>query len=204
LLIFQTDNTPGFYYYTGAAWSKLALSSEISSSSSSIIPYASGTPVTVTTISGGLPGTGAISGFGKAVSGITVSSGTVDLTGSAGTDINYAFSVPRAGTITSISGYFSLTTAMALIGSTVTLSAQLYRAATPNNIFTPVAGTLVTFSPPLTGILAVGTISNGLLTGLSIPVTAQTRLLMVYTASAAGLSLNNTVVGYASGGVTIN
>ncbi|WP_308737459.1 hypothetical protein [Paenibacillus sp. PCH8] len=49
----------------------------------------------------------------------------------------------------------------------------------------------------------MGTISNGITTGLAIPVTAQTRLLLVFSATAAGLVLVNTVVGYASGGVNI-
>jgi hypothetical protein len=39
---------------------------------------------------------------------------------------------------------------------------------------------------------------------LAIPVTAQTRLLLVFSATAAGLSLINTVTGYASAGVTIS
>jgi hypothetical protein len=38
---------------------------------------------------------------------------------------------------------------------------------------------------------------------LAIPVTAQTRLLLVFSATATGLSLVNTIVGYASAGVTI-
>jgi hypothetical protein len=38
---------------------------------------------------------------------------------------------------------------------------------------------------------------------LAIPVTAQTRLLMVFSATATGASLLNTVVGYASAGITI-
>ena len=38
---------------------------------------------------------------------------------------------------------------------------------------------------------------------LNIPVTSQNRLLMVYSASATGLSLVNTITGYASAGITI-
>ncbi|HEY8911148.1 MAG TPA: hypothetical protein VIM51_12860 [Desulfosporosinus sp.] len=49
----------------------------------------------------------------------------------------------------------------------------------------------------------MGTISNAILTELAISVTAQTRLLMVFSATAAGLSLINTVSGYASAGVVI-
>jgi hypothetical protein len=59
-------------------------------------------------------------------------------------------------------------------------------------------------SPQLTGVLAVGSITSGAITGLAIPITSQTRLLMVYSAFAAGLTLVTTVNGYASAGVTIN
>ena len=44
---------------------------------------------------------------------------------------------------------------------------------------------------------------SGITTGLSIPVTAQSRLLMVFSATSSGLSLINTVVGYASAGIEI-
>jgi superfamily II helicase len=51
--------------------------------------------------------------------------------------------------------------------------------------------------------LALGTISNGITTGLNIPVAPQTRLLMVFSATAAGTTLITTVAGYASAGVNI-
>ena len=69
---------------------------------------------------------------------------------------------------------------------------------------TAIPGTLVTLTPSLTGILSIGAISKGLLTGLAIPVPAQTRLMLVLTATASGLSLINTVAGYASAGVSID
>ncbi|GAF92329.1 unnamed protein product, partial [marine sediment metagenome] len=93
--------------------------------------------------------------------------------------------------------------ALSLVGSTVTLTGQLYASATPNNTFTPVAGTQVILAPAFTGLIAIGTISNGVTTGLSIPVTPQTRLLYVVSASATGLTLINTVQGYWSGAVAI-
>jgi hypothetical protein len=40
-------------------------------------------------------------------------------------------------------------------------------------------------------------------TGMAIPVTPQTRLLMVYSATAAGATLVTSVSGYASAGVYI-
>jgi BclB C-terminal domain-containing protein len=69
--------------------------------------------------------------------------------------------------------------------------------------FTPVAGGVVTLAPALTGAAAIGTISNGLTIGLSIPVTAQTRCLMVYGATASGVSTINTIDGCVSGGLVI-
>ena len=58
-------------------------------------------------------------------------------------------------------------------------------------------------APALTGILTIGAISNGIATGLSVPVTPETRLLVVFSATATGLSLVNTVEGYASAGLSI-
>ena len=157
----------------------------------------------MTSIAGGLPGTGVLVGFGNSAQTTSAVGATIDLTGGPGTDLDEAFSLPRDGTITSITAFFSTTQALSLIGTTVTVTAQLYSSTTPNNTFTAVPGAVVTLAPALTGIVAIGTISDGITTGLSIPVTAETRLIMVYSITAAGLSLNNTVSGYMSGGVSI-
>lgn len=114
-----------------------------------------------------------------------------------------AFSVPRDGVITSIAAFYSITAPLSIPGTTITITAQLWSSPTPNNSFTPVAGTAVTLAPPFTGEVALGTISNGLLENLAIPRTAETRLLMLFSAAAEGLSLTNTIEGYASAGVTI-
>jgi BclB C-terminal domain-containing protein len=172
--------------------------------SGAIIPFASGTPTALTTVLGGLLNTSSVIGFGSNAAGLTIVGGTIDLTGAAGLLINEAFSVPRAGVITSIAAYFSTTAALALATSTVTITAQLFSSPTPNNTFTAVPGALVTLAPALTGVLALGTVSNGITTGLSIPITAQTRLLLVFSASVtAGLDVATTVAGYASAGVNI-
>ena len=169
-----------------------------------IIPFASGLPVILTTIEGGLVGTTSLVGFGSSATGISLLGGAIDLTGSVEDPINFAFSVPRAGTITSISAYFSTVLALALLDSTVTITTQLYSSTAPDNTFTAVPGASVTLAPPLTGLLVdIGTISHGITTGLSIPVTAETRLLLVFSAEAEGVTLVNTVTGYASAGLTI-
>ena len=174
-----------------------------SSGGGTIIPFASGSPATVTTLVGGLPGTGTLLGFGNNASTPGAVGGTIDLTGSNGVSVNFAFSIPRDGTITSISAYFSNTTALSLIGSTLILQGQLYQSTTPDNTFTPIPGASVMLAPVLTGIVPIGASSNGIITGLSIPVSAQTRLLFVGSATANGIGLTNAVSGYWSAGVMI-
>ena len=169
-----------------------------------IIPFASGLPISLTTIVGGLAGIPAFVGFGSSAPGLTVLGSTNNITNASGTLSNFAFQVPRAGIITSFSAFFSTTAALSLIGSTVTVNAQIYQSATPDNIFSPIAGTLISLAPSLTGVIAIGTLLNGVLTGLNIPVAAQTRLMLVFSATASGLTLVNTVAGYASAGLSIN
>jgi BclB C-terminal domain-containing protein len=188
------------FIYSGGNWQSL----NSIAPGGSIITYASNLPVTLTTIAGGLAGTGALIGFGNSVSGITISAGTIDITGGIGISLNLGFTAPRNGTIKSISTFFSTAAALSLIGSTVTVKAQLYKSNSINsNVFSPVTGTLVALSPGLTGILSAGTTCTDILTGLSIPVTAQSRYLLVFSASASGLSLITTAIGYASAGISI-
>jgi len=111
--------------------------------------------------------------------------------------------MPRDGILTSIAVYFSTVLALSLIESTVTLQAQLYSSTTPDNIFTAITGTTVQLSPGLSGNVSIGTVSYGMATGLNIPLTAQTRLILVISGTATGLLLTNTVIGYASAGINI-
>ncbi len=137
-------------------------------------------------------------GFGNSATSLTVLGPTID----TGALTNFAFSMPRDGTITAISGFFSVTAALSLVGSTLTINMTLYESTTPDNIFTPIAATSLDL-PALTGLIAIGDTVNANLTGLSVPVTTQTRLLLVISSTATGLSLVNTAVGYASAGINI-
>jgi BclB C-terminal domain-containing protein len=168
-----------------------------------IIPLASGGPIIMTTILGGLVGTTSLVGFGNSATGISLVGGNIDLTGTVlGPLINFAMSVPRSGVITSLAAYFSNTIALSLVGTTVTVTAELYQSATPNNTFTPVPGAIVPL-PPISGAINLGTFVSGVTNGINFTVTPQTRLLMVFSATATGLNLVNTVTGYASAGFTI-
>ena len=105
------------------------------SGASAIIPFASGGPVALTTIAGGLVGNVSGIGFGSNAT-YSLTAGDINLAGLS----NMSFSVPRNGTITDITAYFSTSAALALVGSTVTITAQVYESATPNDTFIPVAG----------------------------------------------------------------
>jgi BclB C-terminal domain-containing protein len=154
---------------------------------------------TISTVLGGLAGLQALVGFGANEAG-TVVGGLIDTTGST----SLAFSAPRDGTITSMAAYYSVAAAVALVGSTVTITAQLYSSPTPDDLFAPVPGATVTLSPPLTGVVAIGTTSSGITTGLAIPVTAGTRLMFVVSASVtAGIDIATVLTGFVSGGLSI-
>lgn len=198
LLIYQTDGTPGFYYYGGGTWNSMK-GSDGPAAPGSIIPFASGTAVTMTSLPFG-PGTVATVGMGSSASDNVQVGSTLDLTQSA----NNAFIMPRDGTITSLAGSFSSTIASSLIGTSLSVTAQLYSAPAGLNIFNPIPGATVTLDPALTGIAPIGTVATGVSSGLSIPVVAGTRLLLVYSISATGITLVNTISGYVSGGVGIN
>jgi BclB C-terminal domain-containing protein len=171
-------------------------------SGSAIIPFASGTPISMTASPTGQSVNVALVGFGSNYS-TTLSGANLDLTGSGGNNINQAFIAPNDGKITSMSAFISTSVAYTLIGSTVTITAQLYRSSTPDNILTPIPGAIVTFAPAFTGIIAAGEVASGTTTGLNIPITAGTRVALVYSITSAGIPLSNPITVYASAGVKI-
>ena len=175
--------------------------------SSALIPFSSGIPITPTTLLGGAVGTPALVGFGNSFTSATILGADIDLTGAAGLLLNFAFSVPRDGTITSLAAYFSATAALAIGIGTLSITAQVYRSIAPStNIFTPIATAKVNINLtalPLIGIV-LGDHGSAIVTGLNIPVTAGTRLLMVFSAQVTGISLAGIAAGYASAGLAIS
>ncbi|HAX51782.1 MAG TPA: hypothetical protein DIW07_09595, partial [Lachnospiraceae bacterium] len=169
-----------------------------------IIPFASGLPIAPTSVALGLAGLPGIIAFGNSTTLPNVLGATIDLTGAGGLLANMAFSVPRDGVITDIAAYFSVVVGLSLLGTDLTVHAQLYQSTTPDNTFSPIAGTDVTLAPSFSGIISVGDIASATLSGLNVPVTAGTRLLMVFTLTAGGVSLLNTLTGYASAGINIS
>lgn len=163
----------------------------------SIIPFSSGvTPVALVSLATGLIGTVSLVGFGTSVPGIALAGINIDLTSTLVTE---AFTVPRPGTITSISATISATAALTLTG-TATVRAQIYRAVSGSNVFSP-TGAFVDLAPALPLLaLAVGTIASGS-ANVSVPVSTGDRLLMVFSMTTTGVAA--TLAGNASAGITI-
>lgn len=163
----------------------------------SIIPFASGiVPVVLTSVLGGAIGTVSMVGFGTSIPGVTLTGINIDLTAATGTE---AFSVPRAGTITSISASLSATVAATLVGGTATVRAQIYRAPAGSNIFSP-TDAFVDLAPALSTI-AIGTITFGTRNVTPVPVAAGDRLLMIFSLTSTGIVA--AVTGNASAGINI-
>lgn len=170
----------------------------------SIIPFASGTHVTLTVANYqncfGSTTTGAVIGFGASFSTIPWSNAGINLTECTACfwAINMAFVVPRDGVIKSLGGSFSLADPLVLGTSNVTIIIQLY--ANTNHadpmFFEPLSETLIVLSP-FTGTNSLGATKFGS-TNPKIPVKLGYRLLLF--ARNTGLC---SVTGYISGGLDI-
>lgn len=172
-----------------------------------VIPFASGIPVTLETGALNSARQVGLIGFGNSVSVDTLAGGLIDLSVNAsGALRNMAFSLPRAGTITGISAFFSTSAEVGIPGDAV-INALLYISTgidnISNNLFRPLRGTVVTLSPELSGTVPTDFISTGFTaTDLNIPVPANSRLLLVFT--AVSNNVNIFISGYASAGVALN
>lgn len=174
---------------------------------SAIIPYSSGSPVTLTSLVGGLVGLPAFVGFGSSAQGIDALGATINLEGTVlGLDqINFAFFVPRDGTITGLTAFFSVVLAVGVGVGDYNIHAALYRSEQPaTNEFDAIPGADVTLTPGFTGpIISLGEIARGSL-DLNIDVFEGDRLLLVFYVEPPALSLAASITGYASAGLTID
>lgn len=165
-----------------------------------IIPFASGRPITLTTNNENVDGVASFIGFGNGTASNIALAPSLNLTSLD----NYSFSMPVSGTITAFSAYFSTSTPLDLTGTTATITARIYRSTTNDNIFNEIPGAVITLSPNLTGNVIEGTSVKGIIQNLNIPVTAETRLLVVFSSRSAGERFQNSIQGYASAGISIS
>ncbi|PGY09619.1 spore surface glycoprotein BclB [Bacillus sp. AFS031507] len=165
-----------------------------------MIPFASGTPVELTSVLGGALNTGALIGFGSSFEGVSLGGGTITLSPGIGGVLDFAFVAPRAGTVSSISAFFS-TTVAAIIGTPVTVMAELYTAPAASNTFSP-SGAFVLLSPALGPIINLLDVSTGT-AATALPVATGDKLLMVFSINTA-VSVLTALVGFASAGIVID
>ncbi|WP_342515042.1 exosporium glycoprotein BclB-related protein [Sporosarcina sp. FSL K6-1522] len=166
----------------------------------SVIPFASGlTPMVLTSVLNDLVSTGSLVAFGTNIPTAGVLGNTIDLTGAIGGLLNESFSVPRAGTVTSISATFTPTVALVVTGAT-TVVARLYHAPAGSGVFTA-TDVAVNLAPNI-NLIAVGGLVEGTSSNFApLAVNPGDRLLMTFSTTSAGLA--SVVTGTASAGITI-
>ncbi|HFK1396435.1 TPA: exosporium glycoprotein BclB-related protein, partial [Bacillus mobilis] len=159
-----------------------------------IIPFASGTTPSAL-VNALIANTGTLLGFGFSQPGAALTGGT-DITLSLAVG-DYAFVAPRAGTITSLAGFFSATAALAPLAP-VQVQMQILIAPAASNTFT-VQGAPLLLTPAFATIAIFDTASG--IIPEAIPVAAGDKILLYVSLTAA--SPIAAVAGFVSAGINI-
>lgn len=193
LMIYQTDNTPGFYYFANFIWNRVAKKSEIGGT---IASWSSGTPMQLRNgVQTALIGNGAWTDYLGTVGNL------VNLIGLQNN--NFAFLMPRNGVITSLRMNFCTMSFYNFpAGQSGHIVARLYVADDMYySLYELVPGAVATSSQALSGSNAsVGNCFGSFTTNLSVPVTAGSRLLVVFSFTG---TIPTMIGGYASAAVNI-
>lgn len=164
-----------------------------------ILPYSSGAPVELTGLVGNVLGTAAAVGMGFSAANIQIVGTTIDLTGALGTALNFAPVIPRDGTITDFSAFFSVVGGLSIL-SAPTIRAMLLKSQSPtSNIFSEV--TSFNLSPSLNPAITIGETCTGRVGNLNESVVQGERILVLFGVTS---SVATEVIGYASAGVAIS
>ncbi|PFP79082.1 collagen-like repeat preface domain-containing protein, partial [Bacillus cereus] len=160
-----------------------------------IIPFASGTtPAALANVLAPLLNTGTLLGFGFSQPGVSLTGTNLVFTNPVLIG-DYAFSAPRAGTITSLAGFISATAALPLL--TVQVQLQIFIAPAGSNTFTPQGVPLLL--PAFNTISILDTRSG--IQPLAIPVAAEDKILVYVSLTSA--SPVAAVAGFVSAGINI-
>ncbi len=182
---------------TDATGPKEKATAEFAFTNMTLIPFASGTPINVTTFTEGASENGTIVSFGSCITNVNVT-GDIDITGNE----NLAFSMPFEGILTSLAAYFYLTEAsIPNPFGKLTLVARIYQAKKLSNVFTPVKGTKLNIDFD-TNILLPGLVLFKA-RDLEVPIKKRTRLLLVFSITDGAGDVAISVSGFASAGLQI-
>lgn len=162
-----------------------------------IIPYASGGPVSLTSLINGDPGLPALIGFGESIP-LPILGPSINLQGLR----DLTFIAPRDGVIKELSVFFSTALGLALVGSNINIVAQLYSSNPASNSLTLMPGSTVNLTPTLTGIISIGDTASAN-ASLNIPVDAGTRIALVLSIFISGTPIVSSLTGTVSGGLSI-
>lgn len=166
----------------------------------SVIPFASGGTVSLTTGSSGEAGQPCFLGFGSFVQ--IPSPLTAEL--APGQEASaFSFPLPSAATITGIAASFRSSFPLSLSGTVLNVSALLFAQQPGASSFTPIPETAVTLSPAATGEVPAGQTFSAVSGPISVSEPAGTRLLLVYYASASGTDPAQVISGQASAALSL-
>lgn len=199
LLIYQTDNQAGFYYYTGTAWEKLGAETGAPGSiggGEAIVSFTSGGSVAMHSYVQGGSGRLIVVGNGTSVPWVRTL-GDINLEQGAYLPIT----MPRSGRVSSFYALFSLSEDIRQVDDDIRVTAQLYHAAPGSNMFTPLEGASIEMTG-LTSTSTKGALIEGDLPNLNIHLPRKSRLLLVYFATTATTMVY--VQGYATASITID
>ncbi|MFA6060679.1 MAG: hypothetical protein WC756_20955 [Taibaiella sp.] len=194
LMIYQTDGTPGFYYYADFTWNRIAKKTE---ARGTVASWSSGTPMQLQNGSGGQT---ALIGNGAWIDYLATVGNLVNLTGLQNN--NFAFLMPRNGVITSLRMNFCTMSFYNFpAGQSGHVVARLYvNDDMYHSLYELVPGAECTSSQALSGSPAIGECLGSFTTNLSVPVTAGSRLLVVFSFTG---NITTMIGGYASAAVNI-
>ncbi|OQR56545.1 exosporium glycoprotein BclB-related protein [Bacillus sp. CDB3] len=189
---------------TGATGPTGATGATGATGTGAVIPYASGIiPVGLTTVLGQALNTGALLGFGSSYFPVIASGGPIIIDPlSVPPVFDFAFVAPRAGTITSLAGFFSVAVAASVLVGSIQITMQVYKAPAGSNTFTPV-GTPLHLTPALSGaVISIGTTASGIQPETIAVAPQEMILLVVSSTPIGGLDIASAITGFASAGIT--
>jgi BclB C-terminal domain-containing protein len=171
------------------------------SGAGSIIAYASGSPIYLSTTSDGLADAVAHLGFGNSGSSFLLPNRTIDLSFTSLGNSYFVYTMPREGILDHFCASFSTTATLNLVDSSATVFVDIFATPSGSNSFTSLIS--LALAPTITGIVNIGTVLSGNTTGLSTVLAPNTNFIVVVSATSTGEPLAGPIVGYASSGLNI-
>jgi BclB C-terminal domain-containing protein len=152
----------------------------------------------LTSLLGNVAGIGGVLGLSNAAPTVSLLNSfiTLDLTTGPAVLPGLALSNPYGSTIIdTIALFFTVIAAVQTTPSTI--RAQIWTSPTPNNSFTAI-GPITSLTPAVPGVITVGSVHHMLASGLNLPLTAETRIVIVFSITNA---LVASVTGYPSASI---